>query len=79
MAGGNLEKQSLTTQEVAGYLHCCEKRVNEFRKAGLLIGTKYGKSWTYEENEVKSFKEKFKGNDLSEITVLSDEGLKKYR
>lgn len=67
----------MTTDEVAEYFHCSTHHVGDLRKAGFIIGTKYGKRWLYTENTIVTFIEKSEGADLSNFTGLSQSGLEK--
>lgn len=67
-----------TQDELANLLHCEVHRVIQFRQAGLLRGTRFGRRWIYRKNDVEAFVNESLGKDFTNFTDLSEEGLKKY-
>ena len=70
----------MTTKEVSEYLHCSTHHVGDLRRAGFIIGTRYGKYWLYTEDTIEKFVENSQGVDLTNFNELSKDGLEKnYR
>lgn len=74
----NEEIVFLTQSEVADLLHCEVHRIIQFRKAGLLKGTRYGRRWLYRRNDIEKFVDESIGMDFVNFTDLSERGVKKY-
>ena len=74
----NEEIGFLTQSEVADLLHCEVHRIIQFRKAGLLKGTRYGRRWIYSRHDVEKFVADSSGKDFTNFTDLSEKGVKKY-
>lgn len=64
-----------TTKEVSEYLHCSTHHVGDLRRAGFIIGTRYGKYWLYTEDTINKFIQKSQGVDLSNFNDLTKEGI----
>lgn len=65
----------MTTSEVAEYLHCSTHHVGDLRRAGFIVGTRYGKYWLYTEKTISHFIENSEGFDLSNFNEMSQIGL----
>ena len=57
-------KKRLTAEEVAARLMCSVRQVGEYRKADILPGTRFGKTWMYFEEDVEALIVKNKGRDV---------------
>lgn len=53
-----------TTSELAELLHISTRQVHNFRKAGLIQGTRFGKKWVYTYDEVLRFITVSKGKTI---------------
>lgn len=40
------------TSEVAKKMGCCERKVTEYRRAGVINGIRFGKRWLYSEKAI---------------------------
>ena len=63
----------LTTKEVADILHCSTHQVGYLRKYGILVGTRFGKNWLYEKDDVINFIRQSKGKDYANFRDLTPE------
>lgn len=55
----------LTTEQLSKGLHCSRKNIGYLRKYGLLKGMKTGHGYIYSEDEIKTFYDRYSGNDLN--------------
>lgn len=59
-------KLAYTAEELAEAMSVADKRkIDEWRRNGLLRGIKTGKGWIYSRNEVAEFMTRYSGMDLS--------------
>lgn len=66
-----------TTKEVAKMLGVSTHRISDFRKYGLLRGTRWGIAWFYEKEDVEEFIVKTKGKDLANFTKMTVEAVQR--
>lgn len=63
----------LTTEEFANLLHCNRRLISDYRRAGLIKAIRAGKTYVYDEEDIKEFCKLVKGYDIrnpSEIECL---------
>ena len=63
----------MTTKQVAEFLHCSTHQVGYLRKYGLLVGTRFGKYWLFEKDEIIDFVKRSKGKDYANFRDMSPE------
>lgn len=63
----------LTTKEVAAILRCSTHQVGYLRKYGLLVGTRFGKYWLFEKEEIYDFIRRSKGKDYANFRDMTPE------
>ena len=71
-----LEKY-LTTSEVAQLLHCSKHQVGYLRQYGLITGTRFGKYWLFDKDEIEEFMNRSKGKDYSNFRDMTPEAAQK--
>jgi len=69
-------KTRLTAEQVSQRLMCSVRQVGEYRKAGILPGTRFGKHWLYFEEDVENLISKNKGRDVSDYRKMDPENAK---
>ena len=62
--------QYLTTEEFADLLHCNRRLVSAYRKAGLIQAIRAGKTYIYDQEDVKAFCALAKGHDIRNINEI---------
>ena len=67
----------ITTKEVAKLLRCSTHQIGYLRKYGLIVGTRFGKYWVFDRNEIEDFLERSKGKDYSNFRDMTPEAAKK--
>lgn len=58
------EQVTYTEEELTDVLHISQRRVQDLRKLGVLLGTKTGKGYVYHNDEIRELFEKYRGKDL---------------
>ena len=69
-------KTRLTAEQVSKRLLCSVRQVGEYRKAGILPGTRFGKHWLYFEEDVENLISKNKGRDVCDYRNMDPENAK---
>lgn len=59
------EHKMLSVKEVADLCGAGRAQVDLWRETGILKGTKTGKPWMYSQEEVRAFRKRFAGKDIS--------------
>ena len=67
----------MTTKQVAEFLHCSTHQVGYLRKYGLLVGTRFGKYWLFEKEEIIDFVRRSKGKDYANFRDMTPEAARK--
>ncbi len=67
----------MTTKQVAEFLHCSTHQVGYLRKYGLLVGTRFGKYWLFEKDEIIDFVKRSKGKDYANFRDMTPEAARK--
>lgn len=57
-------------EELSKIFHASKRKVQEYRKLGLLKGTKITQGYVYHNDEITEFFKKFKGKDISNLEQL---------
>lgn len=67
----------MTTKQVAEFLRCSSQQVGYLRKYGLIVGTRFGKYWLFERDEIIDFVKRSKGKDFANFRDMTPEAAQK--
>lgn len=59
------EHKMLTAKEVGDLCGVSSQQVTMWRECGILRGTRTGKPWVFSQEEVRAFRQRFAGKDIS--------------
>lgn len=72
-----LEATFITTKQAAEILHCCESTVGQLRRKGFIRGTRFGRRFIYNQEEIEDFLMDNQGKDFHGFNDLSENEIKR--
>ncbi len=63
----------LTVKQVAEILHCSTHQVGYLRKYGLIVGTRFGKYWLFDKDDINDFIRRSRGKDYANFRDMTPE------